>query len=356
MGLNLRFYIKNKQIDSSLEKSAKEHPNNGIVIVCDDYKLDGKELKLKNFSVINGGQTTNRIGNMDIDEDFYLQCKVIVKPEEGSEDFIKEVAIATNSQKPIKQEDLDAHSTDQLELGIRLKALGVFYKLKRGATVDSRYSMPYQVLDVKTAGKYGLASIMQKPGTARNSQRKIYDSDNYPYIFGANAPAGFLADSAKIAYYYANFVKNELKNLNYDPEIQVPIFRNGVLWQIAIIALISKLLNGTIDYNNDIRPYLNDKDTLKKNLSRISSPKDKIIHSHFDNEEELFYELFKDIGIEILSYRFEFEKEIAAEKGEELNASNFLKNDNNYYHLLRYIVKIINNKSSNAHKLLAKGD
>ena len=34
--------------------------NNGITIVCGDFEIDGREVKLRDFSIINGGQTTYR--------------------------------------------------------------------------------------------------------------------------------------------------------------------------------------------------------------------------------------------------------------------------------------------------------
>ena len=81
LGMNLRYYVRQKAVDMGIEETIHNEPenfwykNNGIVIICDDYKIDGKEIKLWNFSIVNGGQTTNRIGTIDIEKDFYLQCK-----------------------------------------------------------------------------------------------------------------------------------------------------------------------------------------------------------------------------------------------------------------------------------------
>ena len=36
--------------------------NNGLTIACNEYKVDGKFIKLYDFSIVNGGQTTNLIG------------------------------------------------------------------------------------------------------------------------------------------------------------------------------------------------------------------------------------------------------------------------------------------------------
>lgn len=58
---NLRYFIKKRDIDSSINETISNSPetfwfkNNGITIVCDDFYIDGKQLKLKNFSIVNGG-------------------------------------------------------------------------------------------------------------------------------------------------------------------------------------------------------------------------------------------------------------------------------------------------------------
>ena len=66
--MNLRYYVRQKTIDDGIQRTIAREPenfwykNNGIIIVCEDYTIDGKILKLYNFSIVNGGQTTNRIG------------------------------------------------------------------------------------------------------------------------------------------------------------------------------------------------------------------------------------------------------------------------------------------------------
>ena len=111
------------------------YKNNGILIICDDYKIDGKELKLWKFSIVNGGQTTNRIGRADIDKDFYLQCKVVKSEGNTAEErdrFALDIAEATNAQKPIKKADLKANTPEQIRLKERLNRYQVYYITKKG--------------------------------------------------------------------------------------------------------------------------------------------------------------------------------------------------------------------------------
>lgn len=71
LGLNLRYHIKDNKVDNAIELTIKNEPNNfwyknnGILIICEDYEIDGKVLKLENFSIVNGGQTTYKIGNIE---------------------------------------------------------------------------------------------------------------------------------------------------------------------------------------------------------------------------------------------------------------------------------------------------
>lgn len=119
LGRNLRYYIRQKAVDTGISDTIARTPedfwykNNGLVIVCDNYEIDGTVLKLTNFSIVNGGQTTNRISQVDISKDFYLQCKVVKtkgSTDDEKDQFILGIADATNSQKPIKPSDLKANT------------------------------------------------------------------------------------------------------------------------------------------------------------------------------------------------------------------------------------------------------
>lgn len=61
LGMNLRYYVRQKAVDDGIQQTIQKEPknfwykNNGIIIICDDYELDGKVLKLYNFSIVNGG-------------------------------------------------------------------------------------------------------------------------------------------------------------------------------------------------------------------------------------------------------------------------------------------------------------
>ena len=84
---NLRYHVPGGGIDKAIEDTIRDYPedfwfkNNGITIICSSFRLDGKEVKLKDFSIINGGQTTYMIHkskNVSEELNFYLPCKIII--------------------------------------------------------------------------------------------------------------------------------------------------------------------------------------------------------------------------------------------------------------------------------------
>ena len=85
LDMNIRKYVKNKMVDDGIKRTLDKDRsnfwffNNGIIIACDDYYVDGNTVKIRGFSIVNGGQTTNRIGNYkgSNHEEFFIPCKII---------------------------------------------------------------------------------------------------------------------------------------------------------------------------------------------------------------------------------------------------------------------------------------
>ena len=86
LALNLRYHIKEKKrdsVDNAIKNTIENNPesfwlkNNGITIICDEFRIDGREVHLKNFSIVNVGQTTymlSKSNTIDTAHDFYLPC------------------------------------------------------------------------------------------------------------------------------------------------------------------------------------------------------------------------------------------------------------------------------------------
>ena len=358
LGMNLRYYtnVRKKEVDDGIVATITNEPynfwykNNGIVIICDDYKIDGCEVRLKKFSIINGGQTTYRLSKINIEKDFYLQCKVVKAKgisRQDRDDFSLAISKATNSQKPIKNADLRANASEQLRLKERLKHCDVFYSTKKGEEIPvKKYPEPYQVAKMEQVGKLCLAGVLQMPGSSRSGSQKMYKDSNYYLIFGDEAKEQVIADLLKISYYYDLFRKKYIKNKIFDETTELPMMKNGKTFLIASIMFICKINYGVFTYN-EISKDFDDIDSLKKNIKRMENM-DKLITAKVDNEEEIFMEIFTDISTEVLASCYEDAMDRAREDNKTIVASDFLKADNNYY---KYIIKRLWSRYNNRKRL-----
>lgn len=339
LGMNLRYYVRQKAVDdgikATIERDADNfwYKNNGILIVCDDYSIDGRELKLWGFSIVNGGQTTNRIGNIDIANDFFLQCKVVKakgKDEREKDDFIHSIAEATNSQKPIKKSDLKANTPEQARLHERLLHEGVYYMTKKGDRPTKQFSQKYQVATLEQVGKICMAGTLQMPGSARSNSQRMYNDDYYYSLFGPDARAGVIADYLKISYYYDNYLKSGLKGQGFDEEFALPMLRNGRTFQFACIGFLCKIVYGVFQYET-VSFLFDNTDELKKVLRSMGDMKHLITNKSIPDEEKCFYTIFSAIGGDVLAYCFEAAIDQALRDQRTLAASDYLKSDLNYY-------------------------
>lgn len=338
LGMNLRYYVKQKVVDSGIEETIEKEPenfwykNNGILIICDDYEFDGREVKIWNFSIVNGGQTTNRIGKVTIENDFYLQCKIVKSKGEDSRQrdlFALEIAEATNSQKPIKKADLKANTPEQMHLKERLNKYRVYYITKKGDKTPKQYAEPYQSATLEQVGKLGLAAVLQMPGSARSNSQRMYQDEYYYSIFGEEAKAGVIADLLRIATYYDHFLKFKIKDRGYDERTELPMIKNGRTFQYASIAFLCKLTYGVFTYET-VAGMINNTDDLKPIIRQMGNV-EKLVSSNLQNEEEIFHEIFSIIGSEVLGYCYSDALYKAEEQQRSIAASDYLKSDSNYY-------------------------
>lgn len=186
---NFRYYVKDKKVDSKVIDSIRKDQNNfwflnnGIIIACEDFLVDGDNLKLTNFSIINGCQTTSLLGNNDIINDFFLTCKV-VKPHTGQDQdqFVAKIAEASNRQKAIRSRDLKSteKSMRKLQKELSEEPKPFFMEIRRGEKT------PKNAIKIKNElyGQLVLSFIFQQPAKARNSKNTMFESDDlYNMIF-----------------------------------------------------------------------------------------------------------------------------------------------------------------------------
>jgi hypothetical protein len=259
---NFRYFIKNEKIDNQINETLKSKRdrfwflNNGIIIGCKDFDPDGDNIKLTDFSIVNGCQTTTMIGKYKGTQeglDFPIPCKIIKPDKTGDEYFnifISEIAEASNSQKPISDRDLKSNQLEQRKLQNLLKEgyPKIYLEIKRGEGVlKSKNVEAWQKIKNDQLGQIILACILQQPGTARSAKKKIFaDKSFYNKVYKRNHDKSTIVDLLKLSDLYDSFIT--VVSLN---ETQTNVSKNGKLAILAIICFLIKHKRRLVDLKID---------------------------------------------------------------------------------------------------------
>ena len=251
--LNIRRYIRSKNVDDGIKKTLSKRRdefwflNNGLTIACRDYEVDGNRLKLTDFSIVNGAQTTTLIATHN-DQDtpaFSVPTKVVMPALSSGKidlmNFFNDIAEATNSQKPIQPRDLKANSPEMIRLQELLKKNRIFLEIKRGIKVPKKYN--YHIKNDHLA-QLLFSFVNQHPGTARSSKRSLFSVDkNYKAIYRV----GYDRDKSKADFLVDLIQLNELfdqiapifrqRKVDITPE-ELIIFLNGKPVLFALFGVI----------------------------------------------------------------------------------------------------------------------
>lgn len=256
---NLREHISQKNVDEGIDHTIKNEPNffwfynNGITIGCEDFRIDGNKLKLYKFSIINGAQTTTKIGeSIIIDEkhDFPIVCKVVRAGNMSGKDaeFINKISEASNSQKPIKFRDLKSNSPEQklLQRGCAMNSKALAVEIKRGVSPkNNRKVDPWQRVTNEYLGQLIYACILQKPGPARNAKNSIFTVQKiYNQVFKRKNDYNTLYDLVYIGKIYDDFGKL-IANSGKDID-DIAVVRNGKFTILGIIFYLLKKERGLV--------------------------------------------------------------------------------------------------------------
>lgn len=248
---NLRYYVKSAKIDKDIKFSIEQEPdnfwyfNNGIIITASKYNLSGYQIDLYDFSIVNGGQTTNLIGNSSIEEDFAILCKVIIprtSDTETNENFLAKVAETSNTQKPIKARDLIANRPEQRKFKTQYKKIDVFLHVKRGEKIDkSVYTEKWQNAANDEVGQMIFSFAYQRPGSAKNSKSAmLMNKEYYKLIYEGNYSDNLLLSFQHFKVQFNKWKAAEKKN-NLDQN-KIAIASNSIFMFYGIAGFLAKLL------------------------------------------------------------------------------------------------------------------
>lgn len=362
LSLNIRGYIRNKNIDSGITDTLNKDRdnfwfyNNGLTIACSDFWRDGKRIKMSDFSIVNGGQTTTLIGKYEGSntDEFFIPCKIIApQSDEDPQEFFTKIAEATNSQKPIKPRDLKSNTLEMQGLKRWLYDHDVFLEIKRG---DKRGKGNRYLLSNETFAQLMLSFVYQQPGTARSNKRAIWESgETYNKLFRQNYvhskdKQAFILDLIDLHQRYRAIDKTYKTIETPLSTQQIDALQNGTMAIFALMGALYNLVNHDIDLVS-LKSDPSILDTLDFEYgSFISNYKG-------DDIDNVLGELIQDLTTVIYEVY-----EVCIENGKVSSLSNLLKSDKRYRHeILGYLLKNYNRMSGknikeNASKLFRRTD
>lgn len=306
---NLREHIKQANVDDGINRTIQKEPdkfwfyNNGITIGCEDYDISGNTVKLYNFSIINGAQTTTNIGRSDdVNEnnDFAVVCK-IVKPSRSLKsdyDFLSRISEASNSQKQIKPRDLKANLPEQklLQNKAAKNERPLAVEIKRGVKPENYSSVsPWQRVTNDLIGQLILSCILQRPGDAKTSSSAIFDNNNiYVPVFRRNHDYNTLSDMVKLYDEFEKFrgpYENEIDDID-----KISVSKAGRFTIFAMIFYLIKRFRNIVDsrrdleltednISGDIFNWEYDGDDFEKKLGNIFKILIKIINNIYQTKK-----------------------------------------------------------------------
>lgn len=333
--LNIRKYINNKTVDEGIKHTLTYDRenfwflNNGLIVACKDYYVDGNTVKISDFSIVNGGQTTNIIGKFkgNNEEEFFIPCKIIKEKDgKGSENFYNRIAEATNSQKPILPRDLKSNSPEMRKLKRWLKDKNIELEIKRGDR--SGLKAPRYKIKNDELGQFILSFILQKPGTSRSGKKRIFDNgDLYNQVFRVNYEddknkSEFIISAIDLIY-RSNKIFNELKKSKDLQPQQKEILRNGTQIIFALLGVVYRLANKDMEKHELIQDPLAVK--TQNNFKYRA-----ILNKKHDTVDEDLKAVIVDI-IRIVTEKYTMD---SASNQSITSVSNYFKTDNKYYELI----------------------
>ena len=352
LALNVRYYKGENDINSKIKKEYSKGEksnfwilNNGINGVCQDFTInDNNTLTIKNFQIVNGGQTAKTLTRIvnDLPDNVQILLRLTkVKDKARTSKISMDIAVASNSQNAISARDL--HSGDRIQNKIfeHLNNVGVFYDKKDGewATVNKKkYRNPFgkspmhlKIRNLDLGVSY-LSFYLQLPISTVGRHKLVFSELYYDRIFDSSKNEDDQFYKLILAYRIAERI-NDIKGEKYN--------NYEILWN---------------NYINDVLLSLSALYFFQDKLHKIDSPESLISElstftpNGYVNQNERFtltleteFDDFIIKTIKALQYYLDVKKQAKKEYvGEEWlpnDTNKWLKKDGTYKGIFEAVIK-----------------
>ncbi len=212
--LGLRGNRVNQGIDNTLRNDAERENfyfyNNGITLLCRKFTynaLQGENfhVRVEGLQIINGGQTCKTIqrtlsdlagAEADMEKAFVL-VRLYQLPND-SEDLVRSITHATNSQNPVDLRDLRSNDSKQKNLEMAIHDLGFIYHRHRGKAASGLFD-----ISSAAAATAVLSVWRERPHQAKFMGREHFGK-LYEVIFKDDLNAAQVIIAARLFRYAEN--------------------------------------------------------------------------------------------------------------------------------------------------------
>jgi len=190
---NVRVYKPNHRVNKAIIESGKSddnyqffYLNNGITLLCEEcnYKPFTKSpyVELKNFQIINGGQTSHsifEINKTNPDKIRTLELLIRICMAKKGNPISELISETSNSQIPVGSRDLHSNDIVQKKLEAEFESIGYFYERKPNQYFDKPKD---QRLNNELLAQLYLAYHFDMPSEAKNTKSLVF-GNMYDQIF-----------------------------------------------------------------------------------------------------------------------------------------------------------------------------
>jgi hypothetical protein len=240
---NVRGYLGETQHNEKIITTLKQEPekfflfNNGLTITAEDIDVksinmeDEYKICLKNYQIVNGGQTLRSVyafkeNNKNLIKNL-VKGFILIRffETKTEENLVNKVAEYTNSQNAISGRDLKSVDKLQLDIEKRFKVEGINY-IRKLNKVDSFDNDSNYNISMEKLGQL-LLSSKGHPEKSSNSKKRIFE-DYYSHLF--NDDDNFMNLSINLVKEYYCIVNEYKKNTSlydfYEQKIFYIIYLN----------------------------------------------------------------------------------------------------------------------------------
>ena len=251
----------NKEIHETLKSDSSQSLlpllNNGITIIAKKVDKVGSKLKLSDFQIVNGCQSSHVLfeNRAILSEDTHIVVKII---ETNDQDVINNIIRATNRQTEVKDEAFESLKPFHKDLEEYYKAKvnscdsPIYYERRSKEYLDNPKVKSYQVVTLASQVKSYVSLVLEQPQSTHRYFGEILES---------NKDKLFNSSSNLLSYYVSSLLVNRVEMM----------FRTKVLYKsykefrYHIAFVVYLMLKKEFKKNSDkILSSIHDKEFLTK--------------------------------------------------------------------------------------------